>query len=67
MCIRDRAGNASNAVTCQDANSGEVIVRVAQPANADLSIVITARVWKSGPGAKPSVNVDLIDIGLEPR
>ena len=62
-----QAGNASNTVTCQDANSGEVIVRVAQPANADLRIVITAQVWKSGPGAEPSVNVDLIDIGLEPR
>ena len=62
-----QAGNASNAVTCQDANSREVILRVAQPANADLRIVITAQVWKSGPGAEPSVNVDLIDIGLEPR
>jgi hypothetical protein len=62
-----QVGSASNTVTCQDANSGEVIVRVAQPANADLRIVITAQVWKSGPGAEPSVNVDLIDIGLEPR
>jgi hypothetical protein len=58
-------GSATRTVTCQDADSAQVMVQTALPANADLRIVITAQVWSAG--AQPSVTVDMLDIGLAAR
>lgn len=62
-----QVGTSTKTIACQGNTDLIETLEVVLPANADLRIVITAQVWKFGPGAAPSVNVDLIDIGLEPR
>ncbi len=62
-----QVGTSTKTIACQGNTDLIETPEGFLPANADLRIVITAQVWKSGPGAEPSVNVDLIDIGLEPR
>lgn len=60
-----QVGSVTRTVTCRDANTSQVTVQAALPANADLRVVITAQVWSAG--AQPSVTVDMLDIGLAAR